>query len=101
ANAVHWVSGGMVGFARGWNDTPKIAALCLVALPNRTGMAFVIVAVAMAAGGLISGRKVLETLAKKLTPLPLPESLTASLTTATLVGLASWNGLPVSTTHVS
>jgi len=52
-------------------------------------------------GGLISARKVLETLARKLTPLPLPESLTASLTTATLVCLASWKGLPVSTTHVS
>ncbi len=33
--------------------------------------------------------------------MPLAESLTASLMTATLVGLASWNSLPVSTTHVS
>jgi PiT family inorganic phosphate transporter len=44
---------------------------------------------------------VLDTLSRKLTPLPLPESLTASVTTASLVCLASWNGLPVSTTHVS
>jgi inorganic phosphate transporter, PiT family len=101
ANAIHWFSGGMVGFARGWNDAPKIAALCLIALPKHTGAAFVIVAIAMAVGGLVSGRRVLQTLAKKLTPLPLPEALTASLTTACLVGLASWNGLPVSTTHVS
>jgi PiT family inorganic phosphate transporter len=101
ANAVHWFSGGMIGFARGWNDAPKIAALCLIALPKNMGVAFGIVAAAMAVGGLVSGRKVLETLAKKLTPLPLPESLTASLTTASLVCLASWKGLPVSTTHVS
>ncbi|HEY2586889.1 MAG TPA: inorganic phosphate transporter [Tepidisphaeraceae bacterium] len=101
ANAVHWASGGLIGFARGWNDTPKIAALCLLALPHRMGIGFAIVTVAMAAGGLVSGRKVLETLAKKLTPLPLPESLTASLCTAGLVCLASWEGLPVSTTHVS
>lgn len=101
ANALHWASGGLIGFARGWNDTPKIAALCLLALPNRMGIGFGIVTIAMAAGGLVSGRRVLQTLAKKLTPLPLPESLTASLTTAALVCLASWRGLPVSTTHVS
>lgn len=101
ANALHWFSGGLVGFARGWNDCPKIAALCLLALPGHTGYAFVVVTVAMAIGGLISGRKVLDTLSKKLTPLPLAESLTASYTTAALVCLASWKSLPVSTTHVS
>lgn len=104
ANALHWFSAGMVGFARGWNDAPKIAALALVALAaNKNGMAigFAIVTLAMAVGGLLAGRKVLETLSKKVTAMPLAESLTASLTTATLVGLASWNALPVSTTHVS
>jgi len=103
-NGLHWLSGGMVGFARGWNDTPKIAALAVAVLPTSgPGMmgAFGLVAVAMAVGGLLAGRRVLETLATKVTPLPLPESLTASLTTATLVSLASWNGMPVSTTHVS
>ena len=55
----------------------------------------------MAVGGYLGGRKVLETLAKKVTPLPLAESLTASLTTAALVSAASWASLPVSTTHVS
>jgi PiT family inorganic phosphate transporter len=101
ANAIHWFSGGLVGFARGWNDAPKIAALCLVALPGKMSLAFAIVTIAMAVGGLISARKVLETMARKLTPLPLAESLTASLTTAAMVCLASWKGLPVSTTHVS
>jgi PiT family inorganic phosphate transporter len=104
ANGIHWLSAGMVGFARGWNDAPKIAALALVALAaNTNGMAigFAIVTVAMAVGGLVAGRKVLETLSKKVTAMPMAESLTASLTTATLVSLASWNALPVSTTHVS
>lgn len=103
ANAVHWLSSGMVGFARGWNDAPKITALALVALPGSAGMAtgFTLVTTAMALGGLLAGRKVLETLSKKVTPMPLPESLTASLATACLVSMASWNGLPVSTTHVS
>lgn len=103
ANALHWLSSGLVGFARGWNDAPKIAALGLVVLQGQSGIAvsFAIVTVAMAVGGLVMGRKVLETLAHKVTPLPLAESLTASLATAALVGMASWNSLPVSTTHVS
>lgn len=101
ASGIHWFSGGMIGFARGWNDAPKIAALCLIALPDSMGLAFGTVAAAMAVGGMVSGRRVLETMASKLTPLPLPESLTASMTTAGLVCLASWNGMPVSTTHVS
>lgn len=103
ADALHWLSSGMVGFARGWNDTPKIAALGVLVLSGSQGMrlCFAVVALAMAAGGLLAGGRVLETLAKKLTLLPLAESLTASLATATLVSMACWNGLPVSTTHVS
>lgn len=104
ANGIHWFSCGLISFSRGWNDTPKIAALSLLALSTVAhGMVigFALVTVAMAAGGLLMGRKVLETLARKLSPLPLAESLTASLVTACLVGLASWVALPVSTTHVA
>jgi len=104
ANGIHWASGGLISFARGWNDTPKIAALSLLALaqvPHGAALGFVVVAIGMAAGGLVSGKKVLETLAQKVTPLPLAESLTASLATAVLVVLASWRSLPVSTTHVA
>lgn len=104
ANAIHWLSAGMIGFARGWNDTPKIAALAMIALAGTahgTAICFAVVLLAMAAGGLIAGRRVLETMSSKLTPLPLAGSLTASLVTATLVGLASWRSLPVSTTHVA
>lgn len=32
ANALHWASSGLVGFARGWNDAPKIAALAVATL---------------------------------------------------------------------
>lgn len=104
ANAVHWFSAGLISFARGWNDTPKIAALSLLALAeasNGTAIGFAVVTLAMAAGGLLAGKRVLETMAKKLTPLPLAESLTASMVTASLVALASWESLPVSTTHVA
>ncbi|MEI8197004.1 MAG: inorganic phosphate transporter [Phycisphaerae bacterium] len=106
ANAVHWASGGLVGLARGWNDAPKIAALSIVGLTaakvqNPAAVGFIIVTLAMALGGYLAGRKVLDTLATRLTPLPLAESLTASLITAALVSAASWAGMPVSTTHVS
>jgi PiT family inorganic phosphate transporter len=104
ANSIHWLSGGLISFARGWNDTPKIAALSLFALAgvsHGTAIGFAIVLVAMSVGGVLAGRKVLQTLANKLTPLPLAESLTASMVSAALVSLASWVALPVSTTHVT
>jgi PiT family inorganic phosphate transporter len=104
ANALHRLSCGLISFARGWNDTPKIAALSLLALAGVShgiALGFAIVTLAMAVGGLVAGRKVLDTLSKKLTPLPMAESLTASLTTAALVIAASKIALPVSTTHVA
>ena len=103
ATVVHWASGGLVGVARGWNDAAKIAAQGLLAVggPRGVAISFAVVTAAMAAGGLVAGRRVLATLATKVTALPLAESLTASLTTAALVGAASWASLPVSTTQVS
>lgn len=103
ASTAHWGTSGLVGFARGWNDTPKIAALALVALPAGTGHlgAFALIAAGMALGGLFAGRRVLATLSQRITALPLGESLAASGVSSGLVALASWNGLPVSTTHVT
>ncbi len=102
--ATHWSTAGLVGFARGWNDTPKIAALAVVALPTAGGspLAFVAIAAAMAVGGLVAGRRVLATLARRVAvPPSLGESLAASAASAVLVGLASFRGLPLSTTHVT
>jgi PiT family inorganic phosphate transporter len=99
-SGLHWTTSGLVGFARGWNDAPKIAALALTAGVSGGGT-FALVAAAMAAGGLLAGRRVLDTLAHRITELPLGESLAASGVASTLVALASWRGLPVSTTHVT
>jgi PiT family inorganic phosphate transporter len=100
---VHWTTSGLVGFARGWNDAPKIAALALVAFPGGSGvpLAVGLVTVAMTAGGLLAGRRVLATLGQRVTRLPLGESLAASAASSLLVSLASFRGLPVSTTHVT
>jgi PiT family inorganic phosphate transporter len=98
---VHLLSAGTVGFARGLNDTPKIVALLLVIKSFDVKFGMLLVAAAMAIGGLVNARKVAITMSKKITPLNPGQGLTANLVTSSLVILASRFGLPVSTTHVS
>jgi PiT family inorganic phosphate transporter len=100
-DAFHFVSAGSVSFARGLNDTPKIAALLLVATALNIKWGLVAVAVAMAAGGLLNARKVADTMANKITDMNPGQGFAANLATAILVNTASYHGLPVSTTHVS
>lgn len=98
---VHFLSAGSVGFARGLNDTPKIVALLLVMKTFDVKFGMLLVAVAMAVGGLWNARRVAITMSKKITPLNPGQGFTANLVTSMLVILASRFGLPVSTTHVS
>jgi PiT family inorganic phosphate transporter len=100
-DALHFLSAGAVCFARGLNDTPKMAALLLSVgwLGEFYGM--LLIAVAMAAGGLISAKQVAETLAHKITDMNPGQGFAANLATALLVTTANVSGLPVSTTHVS
>jgi PiT family inorganic phosphate transporter len=100
-DGMHFLSAGAVGFARGLNDTPKIAALLLVATALNIRWALVGVAVAMAVGGLLNARKVADTMANKITSMNAGQGFAANLATALLVNTASYHGLPVSTTHVS
>jgi inorganic phosphate transporter, PiT family len=100
-DALHFLSAGAVCFARGMNDTPKMTALL-------GGVAFVggieamgLIAVAMTLGGLISARRVAETLAHKITNMNPGQGFAANLTTSILVVLGSLKGLPLSTTHVT
>jgi len=97
----HFISAGVVSFARGLNDTPKIVALLLAIRVLHIEFGMLVVAAAMAAGGLLNARKVAETMSKKITPLNHGQGFTANLVTGLLVVLASRLGLPVSTTHVS
>ena len=98
---VHFLSAGSVGFARGLNDTPKIVALLLVIKTFDVKFGMLMVAIAMAIGGLLNARRVAITMSKRITPLNPGQGLTANLVTSGLVILASRLGLPVSTTHVS
>ena len=99
----HMSSAGLASFARGLNDTPKIAALLVgsraVNMPGHAALAAV--GVGMAVGGLLSARRVAETMSHRITTMDRRDGLAANLVTALLVGVASRCGMPVSTTHVS
>jgi PiT family inorganic phosphate transporter len=100
-DALHFLSGGAASFARGLNDTPKMAALLMVAHALDIRWGFLAVAVAMAVGGLLDARNVAETLGKKITGMNPGEGFAANVATALLVNTATFHSLPVSTTHVS
>lgn len=102
-NACHFFTASAVSFARGLNDTPKIAALLLAApiLSVSTEATLVIVGIAIAVGGIVSARKVAVTMSEKITEMNHGQGFSANLVTAFLVIFASKLGVPVSTTHVS
>lgn len=108
---LHWMSSGLVSFARGLNDVPKIAALALPAViavaPNSGGAtaatagALLLVTVAMGAGSVWGGFRLLPVLANRVSQLDVRTGLAANLGTSMLVLAASPLGMPVSTTHVA
>lgn len=97
----HFLSAGLVSFARGLNDTPKIAALFLAAPLLGSTATIVLCGAVMAIGGLASARRVATTVSRRITSMNAGQGLTANLVTGLLVVVASRWGLPVSTTHVS
>lgn len=100
-HAAHVLSAMAVSGARGLNDTPKIAALLLGAGLLGAGGSTMLVAAAMALGGLLAAGPVARTLSYRVTRMDADEGLAANTITALLVIIASRFGLPVSTTHVS
>ncbi len=100
-DGIHWLSGGALSFARGLNDTPKMAAVLLVAAAAPARANIVLVALAIAAGGILAAGRVARTMSHEITPMAPQEALGVNLVAATLVILASLFALPVSTTHVT
>ena len=98
---LHFLSAGAVSFARGLNDTPKIAALLLVGGALSAGPALLLVGLMIAVGGLISARRVAETMSHRVTQMNVGQGFSSNLVSSLLVIGASRLGLPVSTTHVS
>jgi len=97
----HILSAGAVSFARGLNDTPKIAAVMIALGAASTGLGLSLVGVAIAAGGLLAVRRVAQTMSYRITEMNDGQAFTANLVTAFCVLVASRFGVPVSTTHVS
>lgn len=100
-DCAHFLSAGMVSFARGLNDAPKIAAIVITLKALNVQSAILAVAIAMALGGLINAKKVAQTMSNKITPLNHGQGFTANVVTGILVIVASRLGMPVSTTHVA
>jgi len=107
---LHWLSSGATSFARGLNDTPKIAAFLLLTMgsgavadmTSRTALEAILpVTLAMGLGSLWGGFRVLNVLAHRVTAMDAMQGLVANVGTSALVLAASPLGLPVSTTHVS
>lgn len=102
---LHWMTSGLLSFARGLNDGPKLIAVALpmLALSGQSlnGWLFVFSAFAMGAGGIMAGYRVTEVLAFRVTRIDHHQGFTASLVATVLVLGASRLGLPVSTTHVA
>ena len=97
----HFLSAGLVSYARGLNDTPKIAAILLI-LPSFSALTgFGIVGLTIAVGGLMFSYRVAQTMSEEITEMTAPQGLLANIVTAVVVIGASVRGLPVSTTHVS
>ncbi len=100
-DTLHFLTAGLVSFARGLNDTPKIAALLLVGNLVAPTNAVMIVGAAIALGGWLGARRIAETMSHQITDMNPGQGFTANLVTAGLVIGASNLGVPVSTTHVS
>lgn len=97
----HGLSATTLCFARGLNDTPKIVGLMVVIQAFSVRVSMVLVALAMAAGGLLHARRVAETMSHKITAMSEGAAGVSNSVTSLVVIAASLLGLPVSTTHVS
>jgi len=99
----HMLSGFGVCFARGVNDTPKIACIFLLANSYELSGAviFAMIAVLMVVGGVLFARDVAHVMSNEVTGMTPAQGFAGNIVTALLVIYASKFGFGVSTTHVS
>lgn len=102
---LHWFTSGLLTFARGLNDTPKLIAVILPIImlsPEQLGSQYYIIgAISMSAGAWLIGKRITQVLAENVTKMDHHQGFAANLISSFLVIGASRFGLPVSTTHVS
>ncbi|MFQ6604491.1 MAG: anion permease [Fidelibacterota bacterium] len=97
----HYLSAGVVSFARGLNDTPKIVGLLLLVPFMNLRIGLLAMGIAIALGGILNAKKVAQTISQDITSMDHGQGFSANIVTGLLVTTASIHGLPVSTTHVS
>lgn len=98
----HFISAGIIGFIRGFNDTPKIFSIILIIEYFSIQGGMITIAIAMALGGLLNSQKIAVTMSEKITSsMNHTQGLSANIVTGVLVIAASRFGLPISTTYVS
>lgn len=100
-DTAHFLSAGLVSFARGLNDTPKIAAILLVGSSMSSVPSIGIIAVTMAFGGVLMAKRIADTMSYRITEMNDGQGFSANFVTSIIVLGASQLGMPVSTTHVS
>lgn len=107
---VQVVTSGYVALAHGANDVANaigpVAAVYAVATMGLAGMQVPVPKWILALGGVgiavgvaTYGYKVMETVGKKITELTNTRGFTIDFSAATVVLVASWLGMPISTTH--
>jgi inorganic phosphate transporter, PiT family len=100
-DACHFISAGIISFARGLNNTPKIVSLVVIIEYFSIQGGMITVAMAMALGGLLNSQQIAATMSEKITSMNQIQGLSANMVTGVLVIAATQFGLPVSITHVS
>ncbi len=88
-DGLHFLSAGVVSFARGLNDTPKIVGLLLIINTMDIKWGMIAIALVMAIGGIVNAKKVGITMSKKITPMNPGQGFTANMITGLLVTTAS------------
>ena len=81
-DAGHVLSAAAVSFARGLNDTPKIAGLLVAAATLEIRISMILIAAAMAVGGLLSAYRVATTMSKKISTINHGQGFSANLVTS-------------------
>ncbi|MBU7583583.1 MAG: anion permease [Nostoc sp. TH1S01] len=100
-DTLHWISAGIVSFARGINQTPKLVAIILIIEYFSIQGGMLTIAMAIGLGGLLNSQRIAATMSTRITTIDSTQGLSANLVTGFLAIAATCFGLPISTTHVA
>ncbi|BBD58878.1 phosphate transporter [Nostoc sp. HK-01] len=100
-DTLHFISAGVVSFARGINQTPKLVSIILIIEYFSIQGGMLTIAMAVGLGGLLNSQRIAETMSTRITTIDSTQGLSANLVTGFLAIAATCFGLPISSTHVA